>query len=147
LSTPPNEMVTSGQLHDPAALRLNKKLLVYKRWCCWWVSLGLGLGEIAHIVIRVQRYGKSCLVPYVPVHYWLNTDILISYLPHSAVLGSLLDSYTPQEQYSYHHSYIVDNTKLSCSTAPYSLQDTDKSSHSCTSRRWHISCRTPGLGL
>lgn len=112
------------------------------------VSLtGVRFGEIAHIVISVQRYRKSSLVPYVPVYYWLNKDILISYLPHSAVLESLLDSYTPQEQYSYHHSYTVDNTKLSCSIAPYSLQDTDKSSHSCTSHRWHISCHTLDLGL
>lgn len=106
-----------------------------------------GVGEVAHTVISDQRYGKSCLVPYVPVHYWLKTDILISYLPHNAVLESLLDSYTPQEQYSYHHSCTVDNTKLSCSIAPYSLQDTGKSSHSCTSHHWHISCRTLDLGL
>jgi hypothetical protein len=127
-------MVMSGQLHDPSALCLNKKLLYVRAGAAGESHWGEG-------------WGKSCLVPYIPVHYWMKTGILISYLPHSAVLESLLDSYTLQEQYSYHHSCTVDNTKLSCSTAPYSLQDTGKFSHSCTSHRWHISCRTLDLGL
>ena len=137
----------SGQLHDSTALPLNKKILYIRAGAAGESHWGWGLGEVAHIVISDQRYRKSCLVPYVPVHYWLKTYILISHLPHSAVLESLLDSYTPQELYSYHHSCTVDSTKLFCSTAPYSLQDTGRSSHSCTSHHWHTFCHTLDLGL